>query len=647
MDPTDPHIPEPTKPADAPPTAAFVAPPEPPVRTYRERGPDVNDSMIAWIIFVCSLVFMVYVCTAGLNLSGMSIEGVSISGANRLIDSPRSMMYRDFYAPYGPGRYYALATAFSVVNQFPPYHADVLTARHFWSLLTAGTALMLYLLCRHWMSPLPACLAAAVFVLLHPPMAEIYLPLSITLVALLIAADRHDGSYRRALGVGAMIGVAFLFRELAGAATLVGALVTYGFRALVAPLRKNNSIDRLYSPWLKLPAVLIGAGLPISLMALCFVAFSAHFPTLVDNTLQSIQLRHSLAHTILPNPFAAETAGAGIERAIFYAPPVVYLFTVILIFKQFVRRQRVRGDAEALGLSAMGAVAYLAFLDRGTGDALLVVGLPAGVLVCQGVAILIQRTAQILRGEDPRRRLAHAAAYSVLVLAAFAAVETFAMQHLFVNENGYMRLLRTRDGYEINYKGTTLRVTMADKRRFSVVQSFFMKELNEPIAQSVETLDLGSENRQPEPSPQEIVLPYGTTLYCIPAGGIWYSYLVSINPTQYTMTTGFSEKHQRQLIRRLDGQKVDYILYDTKAFQRKGNRSFAKTFPLVHDYIFTYYEKVEESWGILILKRKPGVPMYPPIEPKDPKLFAGVRNDRSPSPRGGRLPAVGPAQAAS
>lgn len=302
-------------------------------------------------VLVGSLVYLHLFALRGM---GWIDEGFALNAARRVADG--EVLYRDFFAPYGPGRHYLLGWAFDLLG------TRLWVARSLWILLLALAALAIYRVGRRLMPRGWAAAAAICFVLFPPQAFKAYTPLAYAGIALLSLRAIERPVPGRWLAAGAGVGLAGLFRfELWGAGAVILAAAWLRSRGET----RGGGSARL---WAAVAGMLLTAAPPL-------VAYGASglLPALVRyEAVQKAQLARFFTLP-LPSPLRAWTEAGGTAAAFdALAAWVPALLAAVALWRAIHRRHApARGDAALLLVGLGCAATQVAYFSRPDFDHLL------------------------------------------------------------------------------------------------------------------------------------------------------------------------------------------------------------------------------------------------------------------------------------
>ncbi|MGD8376324.1 MAG: glycosyltransferase family 39 protein [Acidobacteriota bacterium] len=301
---------------------------------------------------------LVYLHLFVLRGMGWIDEGFALNAARRIAGG--EVLYRDFFAPYGPGRHYLLGWAFDLLG------TRLLVARSLWILLLALTAVALYRVGRRLMPRNWAAAAAVCFVLFPPQAFKAYTPLAYAGIALLSLRAIERPVQGRWLAAGAGVGLAGLFRfDLWGTGTVILA---------VAWLLGRDEAGR------RRPAGLRAAAAGMLLTAappLAAYGATGFLPDLVRyEAMQKAQLARFFALP-LPSPLRAWAEGNGLAAVAAgtfdaIAAWVPALLAAVALWRATVRRRAPAArDAALLLVGVACAAGQVVYFSRPDFDHLL------------------------------------------------------------------------------------------------------------------------------------------------------------------------------------------------------------------------------------------------------------------------------------
>ncbi|HEY2122655.1 MAG TPA: hypothetical protein VGH07_03595 [Chthoniobacterales bacterium] len=204
-----------------------------------EQPKNSRESVIkATLVFLMSYLILFI----GMSLSpNVYDEGIILTGAMRVVAG--QMPHQDFYANYGPGQFYLIAGLFKLFGQ------SVLVERLYDLFLRALVVALVYLIassyCRRSIAACTAIVTVLWFFSLNEIGGSAVIPVSLlSLVAsiLVLPVFLHPISAKRMLGVGAVAGLAGLFRYDTGLALLGVAACAV---AIAICLRMSGTLNRL------------------------------------------------------------------------------------------------------------------------------------------------------------------------------------------------------------------------------------------------------------------------------------------------------------------------------------------------------------------------------------------------------------------
>lgn len=264
-------------------------------------------------------------------------EGIILTGAMRVVAG--QLPHQDFYANYGPGQFYLIAGLFKLFGQ------SVFVERLYDLFLRALVVALVYLIassyCRRSIAACTAVVTVLWFFGLNEIVGSAVIPVSVlTLVAsiLILPVFLHPISAKRMLALGAVAGLATLFRYDTGLALLgVAACVV----AIAICLRMSGTLNRLKNFvstfWPCLPGFAA-----VTLPALLYYLSRASFhPFVYDIILYPSKYYHRSRN--LPFP---KINLKGLDNIAVYLPIAIVSIAMYVVIAR--RLQARRGDASGL-----------------------------------------------------------------------------------------------------------------------------------------------------------------------------------------------------------------------------------------------------------------------------------------------------------
>ena len=328
------------------------------------------------LLFGIGLIWLLSFARHGINWID---EGFALNGAQRVADG--ETLYRDFFAPYGPGRYQLLGVAFRW------FGSDLMVARALWLALTAATAVVIYRIGTRLM-PAAAALGAAALFLLAPMQAyKVFSPAGFLVILLVVLRAREAGTPRAWLVAGLWAGIAGLFRFELWAAGAVLLLL-----GSMLPEREAAHAARPHARVATAIAGLAGLGAMAGSFLLLLIARGALGAVVQYERMQKEQLARFFTLP-LPSPLAAlrGEGGAGTRVAELFdasagwAPALLCLAALALALPRIVRRQATERDVVLALLAVTGGLMQVAYFGRADFDHLLHVMPVAYLLLAYGI----------------------------------------------------------------------------------------------------------------------------------------------------------------------------------------------------------------------------------------------------------------------
>jgi hypothetical protein len=274
-------------------------------------------------------------------------EGVILTGAMRVGEG--AIPHRDFYANYGPGQFYVLATLFKV------FHQGVLVERLWGALIKAALALSVLVVGRRLVSTQVASISCAVSVAwlcyVDYTIWPAWTALTLALNSLPPLLDTFEGrrSHLALVAAGAALGLATLFRYDIGFLMLCAeltALVAYS-----AATRFANSPSR---PHTFMPLVLFLSGMCLVCvpLGLVYVATGTVRDFVFDVVVFPARFYAQTRSLPFPLPFSAFQP-ASLAEYVVYFPPLVCATAVLSL--ALTREKGLEDSAPAVGIDRLDA----------------------------------------------------------------------------------------------------------------------------------------------------------------------------------------------------------------------------------------------------------------------------------------------------
>ena len=341
----------------------------------------VSRFLPAVVLAGAALYYLSYI-RYGVNLTD---EGVALLGADAILKG--KVLYRDFWVPYMPGRYFLYALFFRL------FGAGVIQGRVLGLVARLCSVALAIRLGRRILPPALAVLPAILMTLVPGPWHKsLFVMLSLANAAVAVWYTDRPGT-KRLIACGAAAGITMIYRSWLGYVA-IGTLSVAVLLAEASPLsERGQSIRAAVAAWIAKTAVLlIVAAVVVAPVFLYFHAQDALGDLLQRAPLGA--LRYNLARwkgfpSLVCLSGATEQkyggfigiVGHDLYALLYYLPPLVYAVALVTLGRRALRR---RLDAEArtaLILTVSGILVYgiVCIFAHPTN---LLVALPLGYVVC-------------------------------------------------------------------------------------------------------------------------------------------------------------------------------------------------------------------------------------------------------------------------
>jgi len=308
------------------------------------------------LVFAAAFIYFASYADYGLAYD----EGYLLDGVERLMDG--QLIYRDFHHTYAPGRFYAVAAAFSLFGK------NIMVERYIFVFLQAlkcGLAFaVIAALSGSWL----ALLAPALVMLAPGPWHKVFFS-SFGFLALYVMLRSLRSPPRRLILTGIVVGVCAVFRQDSAGFAVIGGLIGMVIDA-VALLAKDPAGRQATGQggiWKSLAARVAFLALGIAIIGIPVLLFF-HFQDglgpmfdkltregMIDNMTNRIEFPSITAAGSIDGAYLANVLPV---RLLFYLPFVVYVLGLLLVI---VRAARRRWTETMTGFAVVLAASALAF----------------------------------------------------------------------------------------------------------------------------------------------------------------------------------------------------------------------------------------------------------------------------------------------
>ncbi len=536
-------------------------------------------------LLVFAAAFIYFASYAGYGLA--YDEGYLLDGVERLMDG--QLIYRDFHHTYAPGRFYAVAAAFSLFGK------NIMVERYIFVFLQALKCSLAFTIVAALTGSWLALLAPMMLMLAPGPWHKVFFS-SLGFLALYVMIRSLRSPPRRLILTGIVIGICAVFRQDVAGFAVIGGVIGMVIDALAK--RGQGKV------WRDVAARVAFLALGIAIIGIPVLLFF-HFQGALGPMLRKMTREGMIDNMTNRVAYPSITAVGGLDRAylahvlpvrlLFYLPFAVYALALIMVTKRAAGRRWTANMTPFVVVLVAGVMAFNQSVWRSDLGHLL----QSMQYVLLLATLVVAFASSGLEGRwKARRRLKSAARLGLIfvipALLVWASVgivkgvtDTETMKRFYregvsIGDTEYLGSIAVRLGNDtrLGLERVPVRVTPGQARFFTVLGDYLDRHT----------------------SPGDYVL-------AVPQLQMLYFFYDRRNPTRYAhYRRGLDPGEEARYIEDIGAHETEYIFL-TEPFDGGGlgqtKQSFGEYAVRVKAWILENYAPVDRIGSVQILRRKP------------------------------------------